>query len=71
MAAVGINAVAPTDVDWFSNNDFLQHLDVLPALGALLRSYAIKLYWTPNYLIAPLQSTADALYKAVPDFGGQ
>ena len=41
-----------------------------PVHRDLLRRYAIRLYWTPNFLLAPLQSTADALYGAVPDFGG-
>jgi len=48
----------------------LKHLDVLPVLGDLLRAYAIRLYWTPNYLLAGEQATADALYSAVPDLGG-
>ena len=39
-------------------------------LGDLLRAYAIRLYWTPNYLLAGEQATADALYSAVPDLGG-
>ena len=40
------------------------------ALGAILRAWAIRLFWCPNHIQAPLQSTADSLFEAVPDFGG-
>ena len=70
LASVGVNALAPQDVNYDQRCAYLQHLDELPALAAVLREYAIALFWTPNYLLAPLQSTADALYAAVPDFGG-
>ena len=42
----------------------------METLGTILRAYAIRLFWTPNYLLAPQQSVADKLYQAVPDFGG-
>ena len=70
LASVRINAVAPQDVNWDGRDNFLQHLDRLPAFGAILRKYAIRVYWTPNFLLAPLAATADALYAAIPDFGG-
>jgi hypothetical protein len=70
LASVGINAVAPQDVNWFAPNNFLEHLPELSVLGAILRRYAIKLFWTPNYELAPMQDVADRLYRAVPDFGG-
>ena len=70
LSAVGINAIAPQDVNWAEENNYLKHLDVLPVLGDVLRAYAIRLYWTPNYLLAAEQSTADALFNAVPDLGG-
>ena len=70
LASVGINAIAPCDVNYDERNNFLNHLGELAVLGAVLRPFAIRLYWTPDYLLAPLQSTADALYTAVPDFGG-
>eukprot|EP01043_Picozoa_sp_COSAG02_P022672 COSAG02_NODE_1185_length_14007_cov_52.908398_7_plen_982_part_00 len=70
LAAVGINAIAPQDVNWAEDNNYLRHLDVLPVLGDAFRAYAIRLYFTPNYLLAAEQTTADALYRAVPDFGG-
>ena len=37
-------------------------------MGKLVRQWGIRLYWTPNYQLAP--TAADALYAAVPDFGG-
>ena len=37
-------------------------------MGKLVRSWGIRLFWTPNYQLAPI--AADALFKAVPDFGG-
>eukprot|EP00937_MAST-01D_sp_MAST-1D-sp2_P007141 g7141.t1 len=70
LASVGINALAPQDVNYDQRDAYLDHLDALPLLATTLRTYAIKLYWTPNFLLAPLQATADALYEKVPDFGG-
>ena len=70
LSAVGVNSIAPQDVNWAEENNYLKHLDVLPVLGDVLRAYAIRLYWTPNYLLASEQATADALYTAVPDLGG-
>lgn len=70
LSSVGVNAIAPQDVNWDQRNNYLDHLDEVAALGPLLRKYAIRLFWTPNFLLAPNRSTADALFKAVPDFGG-
>lgn len=70
LASVGINGLAPQDVNYDERDNFLSHLDVLPALGEILRKWNVKLFWCPNYFQAPLQTTADALFKAVPDFGG-
>ena len=70
LASVGINGLAPQDVNWFEPNNYLKHLTGVAALGSVLREYAIKLYWSPNYLLAPQQAVADALFAAVPDFGG-
>ena len=70
LASVGINALAPQDVNWFEPNNFLLHLPELTVLGSVLRRFAIRLFWTPNYELAPLPAVADSLYAAVPDFGG-
>jgi hypothetical protein len=70
LASVGVNALAPQDVNYDPRCAYLEHLRELPALAAALREFAISLFWTPNFLLAPLQATADALYAAVPDFGG-
>jgi hypothetical protein len=39
-------------------------------LGDVLRKYAVRLFWTPNFLVSALPTTADSLYEQVPDFGG-
>ena len=70
LASVGINALAPQDVNWFEPNNFMQHLPEVKVLGDILRAFAIRLFWTPNYELAPQQQVADAVYEAVPDFGG-
>jgi alpha-glucuronidase len=70
LASAGYNGVCPTELNWSEGNNFLSHLAEVKTLGDICRDYGVKLYWTPNYLLAPLQSTADALYTAVPDFGG-
>jgi len=70
LASAGFNAICPNEINWSERNNFLQHLDEVKVLADILRNYGIKLYWAPNYLFAPKQSTADALYKYVPDFGG-
>ncbi|HEY1662625.1 MAG TPA: LamG-like jellyroll fold domain-containing protein [Verrucomicrobiae bacterium] len=70
LASAGYNGVCPTELNWAEGNNFLSHLDEVKTLAGIFRDYGIKLYWTPNYLLAPLPTTSDALYKAVPDFGG-
>ena len=57
-------------MNWFEPNNFLEHLPEVEILGTILRAYAIRLFWTPNYILAPQQQVADRLYAAVPDFGG-
>jgi len=57
-------------VNWFEPNNFLEHLAEVETLGTILRGFAIKLFWTPNFLLAPQQEVADTLFRAVPDFGG-
>lgn len=54
----------------FEPNNFLNHLTEVETLGTILRAYAIRLFFTPNYILAPQQEVADKLYTAVPDFGG-
>ena len=68
IASVGINALAPQDVNYDERDNFLEHLPELRVMGDLVRRFGIKLYWTPNYQLAPI--AADALYQSVPDFGG-
>ncbi len=70
LASAGFNAICPTEVNWSEKNNFLKYLPEVKVLAAIFRKYGIRLYWTPNYLFAPLQSTADSLYRYVPDFGG-
>jgi alpha-glucuronidase len=70
LSSVGINSLAPQDVNWFEPSNFMKHLPEVNTLGTILRAYAIRLFWTPNYLLAPQQEVADALWRAVPDFGG-
>jgi hypothetical protein len=68
IASVGINALAPQDVNYDERDNYLSHLPELAIMGKLVRQWGIRLYWTPNYQLAP--TAADALYAAVPDFGG-
>lgn len=70
LASAGWNAVCPTEINWEPRNNFLEHLDEVKTLAALFRDYGIRLYWSPNYLLALRRETADRLYAAVPDFGG-
>ena len=34
------------------------------------QGFAIRIFWTPNFEVAPRPEVADAIYAAVPDFGG-
>ncbi len=70
LASCGWNALCPSEINWHYRNNFLEHLDEVEKLGDICRDYGIKLYWSPNYLLALDQETADALYARVPDFGG-
>ena len=70
LASCGWNALCPSEINWHYRNNFLEHLDEVEKLGDICRDYGIKLYWSPNYLLALDPKTADALYERVPDFGG-
>ena len=70
LASCGWNALCPSEINWHYRNNFLEHLDAVEKLGDICRDYGIKLYWSPNYLLALDPKTADALYTRVPDFGG-
>ena len=70
LASCGWNALCPSEINWHYRNNFLEHLDEVEKLGDICRDYGIKLYWSPNYLLALDPKTADALYSKVPDFGG-
>ncbi len=70
LASANWNGICPTEINWEFRNNYLEHLPEVKILGDILRSYGIKLYWSPNYLLALEKSTADSLYKYVPDFGG-
>ena len=70
LASCGWNALCPSEINWHYRNNFLEHLDEVEKLGDICRDYGIKLYWSPNYLLALDPKTADALYARVPDFGG-
>lgn len=70
LASAGWNALCPTEINWEPRNNFLEHLDEVKVLADLLREYGIRLYWSPNYLLALRRETADRLYAVVPDFGG-
>ncbi|MCY3742236.1 MAG: alpha-glucuronidase family glycosyl hydrolase [Candidatus Poribacteria bacterium] len=70
LASCGWNALCPSEINWHYRNNFLEHLDEVEKLGDICRDYGIKLYWSPNYLLALDPKTADALYSRVPDFGG-
>lgn len=70
LASAGWNAVCPTEINWEFRNNFLDHLDEVKTLAGIFRDYGIRLYWSPNYLLALRKETADRLYAAVPDFGG-
>ncbi len=70
LASAGWNAVCPTEINWEFRNNFLEHLDEVKTLAGIFREYGIRLYWSPNYLLALRQDTADRLYAAVPDFAG-
>ena len=70
LASCGWNALCPSEINWHYRNNFLEHLDEVEKLADICRDYGIKLYWSPNYLLALDPKTADALYERVPDFGG-
>ena len=70
MASAGWNAICPGEVNWHYRDNFLEHLDEVEILAGILRDYGMKLYWSPSYLLALEQETADQLYARVPDFGG-
>ena len=70
LASCGWNALCPSEINWHYRNNFLEHLDEVEKLGDICRDYGIKLYWSPNYLLALDPKTADAIYERVPDFGG-
>ena len=70
LASCGWNALCPSEINWHYRNNFLEHLDEVEKLADICRDYGIKLYWSPSYLLALDQKTADALYARVPDFGG-
>ena len=70
MASVGWNAICPSEVNWHYMDNYLQHLDEVEILAGILRDYGMKLYWSPSYLLALDQASADQLYARVPDFGG-
>ncbi len=70
LASCGWNALCPSEINWHYRNNFLEHLDEVEKLADICRDYGIKLYWSPNYLLALDPKTADTLYTRVPDFGG-
>ncbi len=70
LASCGWNALCPSEINWHYRNNFLEHLDEVEKLADICRDYGIKLYWSPNYLLALDPGTANALYARVPDFGG-
>jgi len=70
MASAGWNAICPSEINWSARDNFLEHLDEVEVLASILRDYGMKLYWSPSYLLALKQETADKLYERVPDFGG-
>jgi alpha-glucuronidase/polygalacturonase len=70
MASAGWNAICPSEVNWHYRDNFLDHLDEVEVLAGIMRNYGMKLYWSPSYLLALDQRTADELYARVPDFGG-
>ena len=70
LASCGWNALCPSEINWHYRNNFLDHLDEVEKLADICRDYGIKLYWSPNYLLALDPKTADTLYARVPDFGG-
>ena len=70
LASCGWNALCPSEINWHYRNNFLDHLDEVEKLADICRDYGIKLYWSPNYLLALDPKTAETLYARVPDFGG-
>ncbi len=70
LASAGWNAICPTEINWQEQNNFLHHMNEVVKLASIFRNYGIKLYWSPNYLLALDKATADTLYARVPDFGG-
>jgi len=70
MASVGWNAICPSEVNWHYMNNYLEHLDEVEILAGIFRDYGMKLYWSPSYVLALDQDTADQIYARVPDFGG-
>jgi alpha-glucuronidase/polygalacturonase len=70
MASAGWNAICPGEINWDFRDNYLDHLDEVEKLADIFRDYGIKLYWSPSYILALNQATADSLYARVPDFGG-
>jgi len=70
LASAGWNAVCPTEINWEFRNNFLDHLDEVEILAGIFRDYGIRLYWSPSYILALDEKTAQRLFSRVPDFGG-
>ena len=70
LASCGWNALCPSEINWHYRNNFLNHLDEVEKLADICRDYGIRLYWSPNYLLALDPKTADTLYSRIRDFGG-
>jgi alpha-glucuronidase len=70
LASVGINGLAPGDINWQFQNNMLDHLPELSVLCNLTRAHGLRVFWSPNALLAPNASVAAAIWGACPDFGG-
>jgi len=65
MSSAGWNAICPSEVNWDYRDNFLDHLDEVEILAGILRDYGMKLYWSPSYLLALEQETAEKIYARV------
>ena len=70
LASAGWNGICPSNINWDYRNNYLDHLDEVETLAGILRDFGMRLYWSPSYMLALKQETADQLYARVPDFGG-
>lgn len=70
LSAAGLNGIAPSDINWQQQNNFMLHLDQVATLARVLGKYGIDLYWSPSSVIAANTTAVQELFRHVPSFAG-